>query len=646
MTRQIAHAVIGIALLALCLVAPGAATGAKGPRIVAAAMLDSDRDAKADGIRLRYSKPIKHARDVDGKYPFAVAGYRIARVGAAAGKTLTLTLIEKAAPDPTAKPLVRYRATRLQPVSDRQGHQAVAQLFKAVKAHGHVVPTPPSPPSPPPAPDTDPDKDGYAAPADCKPNDAAIHPGAADRPDLGFIDSNCDGIDGDEANSVFVSTTGNNANPGTKAAPKRQPQAAYSALGKRRDILIARGGYDRLELLGVNAIGVGVYGGYDDGTWSRSSTGAPSQINGAPEGLLVVGTYDIVVQLLAVQGLPGGQFGNAYGIHTSNVQNGSSNRALLLQSVTVGTGAGIPGAAGEAGNAGAGGAPGEDGAAGGCDTGPPGNGGPGGTSPTGQDGGAGGRGGDEGRNDGLEGRPAGITPGGAGGKASPSNGAGYGGGEGGNGSNGVAGTKGPGGAGGDVAIGGWNAGNGGIGSKGSSGYGAGGGGGGGGQGGPFVNDGAGDGGGGGGGGGAPGSGGSGGIGGGGSFGLYLVSSKVTIEGGSIKAGAGGRGGDGGPGGIGGPGGTGGLGSTYCTSEVGAGGNGGAGGHGGDGGGGGGGPGGPSFGIFEISSPVAMKNVQITVSAGGEPGEPGIGGAGGTPAAAGASDRIVVRLDAP
>jgi hypothetical protein len=643
MPRRVATALVGITLVCLCLVAPGAATSVKAPRILSAVMLDTDGDSKSDGVRLRYSKKIRHARDSDGRYPFTVVGYRIARVGTASGKLLTVALVEPTAPDPAVRPAVRYRRTTSKPVTDAGKRQAVAQVFKVTVAHGHVPAKPPPPP--PPTPDTDPDKDGYAAPADCKPNDGAIHPGATDKPDLAFIDTNCDGIDGDEANSVFVSTIGNNANPGTKAAPKREPQAAYSVLGKRRDILVARGSYDRLELIGINAIGVGVYGGYDEGAWSRSSTGTASQINGAPEGLLVAGTYDVVLQLLTVQGLPGGEFGNAYGIHTRNVRNGASARALLLQSVTVATAAGGQGAPGVSGSAGAVGTQGGDGSAGGCDTGPPGSGGAGGTSPSGHVGGAGGRGGNEGINAGVAGEPGQFTTlGGAGGDAIA--GAGYPGHPGNDGANGGSGFKGAGGMGGDVAIGGWSVGYGAGGSNGYAGHGGGGGGGGGGQGGAFVNDGAGDGGGGGGGGGEPSSGGSGGTGGGGSFGLYLVDSKVTIEGGSIKAGAGGQGGDGGPGGIGALGGAGGRGSTYCRSEIGAGGDGGAGGRGGDGGGGGGGPGGPSFGIFEIASPVAMKNVEVTAGAGGPPGQSGAGGTGGTPAAAGPSERIVVRLDAP
>src|SRR5207247_11205022 len=43
---------------------------------------------------------------------------------------------------------------------------------------------------------------GSASPATCA-------PGATDKPDLGFVDSNCDGIDGDKANAIFVAPNGN-----------------------------------------------------------------------------------------------------------------------------------------------------------------------------------------------------------------------------------------------------------------------------------------------------------------------------------------------------------------------------------------------------------------------------------------------------
>ena len=111
-------------LLGLSASASAGSPVGKPPRIVAAAMLDVDRDARADAVRLTYSARIRHARDRDGRYPFAVAGYRIRSVGAASGTMLVLVLVERAQPDSAVRPAIRYRRTRLQPVTLRSGLQA------------------------------------------------------------------------------------------------------------------------------------------------------------------------------------------------------------------------------------------------------------------------------------------------------------------------------------------------------------------------------------------------------------------------------------------------------------------------------------------------------------------------------------------
>ena len=114
-----------------------AASDTKPPRIVAAAMQDTDRDGRADRLRLSYSERVRHARDRDGRYPFRVAGYAIQSVGAASGKTVVLALAEKATVDAAARPAVRYRRTSAAPVVDPTRNQAVAQVFGATRAHGN-----------------------------------------------------------------------------------------------------------------------------------------------------------------------------------------------------------------------------------------------------------------------------------------------------------------------------------------------------------------------------------------------------------------------------------------------------------------------------------------------------------------------------
>src|SRR5262245_26058797 len=220
---------IPVALLAAAIVvlAPAADRDRKPPRIVAAGMVDSNRNLRADRVRLTYSEPIRHAVDRDGHYATVVTGYRIRSLGVAHGRTLLVFLVEKKAPDGKSRPAIRYRRTTSKPVRDRAGNQAVAQLFRRVRAHGHLpsadAGVSPSPPQPRPASSSpvDADHDGTPDAQDCTPNDPSIHPGAPDLPDLKFVDSNCDGIDGNVARSIFVSTDGKDTNPGTREKPKR-----------------------------------------------------------------------------------------------------------------------------------------------------------------------------------------------------------------------------------------------------------------------------------------------------------------------------------------------------------------------------------------------------------------------------------------
>jgi hypothetical protein len=206
---------------AVVVFAPAAARDHKPPRIVAAAMVDTNGNFRADGLRLTYSERIRHAADRDRHYPLGVLGYRIRSIGVGRGTTLLVFLVEKGTPDAKARPAIRYRWTTSKPVRDLTGNQAVAQVFRRVRAHGHVRPSAPAPPpspgrQPPSTPvQRDVDHDGTADDRDCAPRDPAIQPGAPDLPDLSFVDSNCDGIDGTDKDAVFVSSSGKDANPGT-----------------------------------------------------------------------------------------------------------------------------------------------------------------------------------------------------------------------------------------------------------------------------------------------------------------------------------------------------------------------------------------------------------------------------------------------
>ena len=613
---------------AVVVVAAPAAPPDKPPRIVAAAMLDADRDARADRVRLTYSERVRHPADADGRYPFTVSGYRIRSVGRASGKTLVVLLVERAQADPAAAPRIRYRRVRVQPVLDGAGNQAAAQLFAKTKPHRRA-------PAPPPGP-LDTDGDGSLDADDCAPRDASIRPGAPDRPDLAFVDSNCDGVDGTEGDAVFVSPTGSDQNPGTKARPKREISAAVEAArtGRKPYVLVAFGSYGRVTL----ASGVSIFGGYDPASWARSNRfpGGLPVISGSPEAIRASGVKDVVVQHVSVRGLPGASERSAYGIRAL------LDSSLTLQRVVVSTADGTEGIAGGNGRQGAAGGDGAPGGPGSCD-GSRGGGGAGGSSAVDRRGGRGGDGGWETERfggiaeNGDPGRPGNVgTAGGAGGaKGNPAS-PGLSGRTGEFGRAGLAGTGGTSSTSGAGGI--WIGRAGSGGGAGKPGDGGGGGGGGGSQQGALVNNGGGNGGGGGGGGGGAGTGGLGGGFGGGSFGIYLQSSKIVVESSSITAGNGGVGGRGGDGGREGAGGIAGRGARVCTSEVGAGGNGGPGGAGGRGGGGGGGAGGPSVGIFKPgASTAAVKDSSVKA------GTPGAGGAGGrsAPGAAGGAGQAGV-----
>jgi hypothetical protein len=93
---------------------------------------------------------------------------------------------------------------------------------------------------------------------ECSPVEGPDHPNATDGPG---VDSDCDGIDGEVGNAVFVSKVGADLNPGTREAPKLTVQAAIDAAGQGglRDVYVATGVY--AENLSLTE-GVAVYGGY------------------------------------------------------------------------------------------------------------------------------------------------------------------------------------------------------------------------------------------------------------------------------------------------------------------------------------------------------------------------------------------------
>jgi hypothetical protein len=449
--------------------------------------------------------------------------------------------------------------------------------------------------------------------------------------------------------TVFVSPSGNDANPGTCPQPLHTIQAAIDqAALLEGNVAVMSGTYNEASTISL-ANGVSVLGGFAPDC-SRPGSSVTEIVVSQPRAISATGiTAPTTLDLLTIKGAdnltPGG---SAYGVLVLN------STALVIRRSTIVAGRGGDGQSGTDGAAGASGNNG--GNASGVTPGA------GGSSPSGANGGQGGAG------------VSGTVPGNPGGSGTqvPGGGSGALGGSGGaagicnisesvNGGNAPAVTS-TGGLGNPGANGNPGASFGTLDAAGNyvppaggdgTTAGAGGGGGGGGSGGGtahgtnfFCTDcssiasGAGGGGGGGARGGSPGQGGRGG---GASFAIGLVSSSVTVEASQMTTGTGGKGG---AGGNGGPGGNGGLGASGASGQTagggcstrsgGAGANGSAGGAGGTGGGASGGTGGPSFCIVYKGTAPTTASISCT---NGSAGPGGAGGSNGIMAAPKGTDGV-------
>ena len=327
---------LGIVLLAaVALPASAFAADRTPPKMAKAEMRDADHDGKADGVLVTFSERIRHVNDTKKPFPFAVAGYTVKGVGAASGKTVLIKLAEKPASDYAARPKVTYNRTTSKPVLDRAGNQAKAQRFGGTLAHGR-----------------DRDGDGYPSPADCAPDNGAIHPGAADAPDVGFLDANCDGIDGDRALSVFVAPTGSDANSGlTSALAKQTIQSAITAAvgASRTAVLVQSGTYPETVTTSGN---IGLYGSYDT-NWARSAALRDSTVVSGAPALVIDGATGIRMQLITFSGQQPVSGLTVYGIR-------ATASTVTLEAVHVIAANGKPGTAGGSGSVGAVGGPGGD----------------------------------------------------------------------------------------------------------------------------------------------------------------------------------------------------------------------------------------------------------------------------------------------
>ncbi len=524
---------------------------------------------------------------------------------------------------------------------------------------------------------TDAGRDGDATAAD-----ACVPATTPDLPDPDWTDTNCDGIDGDAAHAVFVTSApgtdgGVGGGSGTRADPfHRVSDAIGLARTSGAVVLIASGEYSEAVTL---ADGIHLAGGYDPATW-RAGTGNSRFVSPCPVlrgDHLTMPTLVLHVDFVGLNATtPGASC-------VAGILDQVAGLAMTDLQITAGSGApgaegspggnGTPGVAGSRGLGGAqagyaasvtasGGAGGAGGSSAGCSS-VGGRGGNGGTASlsgsvvtlsnggVGQQSGALGIGG----LGGIGGLQAANTTGHPGGFGAPGN-------------DGIDVPT----LGGASAMSGFGAvtrdgyanpaANGATGSVGNPGEGGGGGGGGGASdySDPPLYFSGGSGGGGGGSGGCGGLGGGGGTGGGASIALAMIGggantlTRVVLT--ADNGGAGGSGGRGGLGAVGGPGGAAGRCTfmfatrTYaCTVDgvygsatlVSLGGSGGPGGWGSRGGGGGAGAGGPSIGLLTVGSmPVLVSCSQFA-------GQPGAGGVPGDRTGMhGATGLRAARMDVP
>lgn len=485
----------------------------------------------------------------------------------------------------------------------------------------------------------------------CENEDLSIE----DVPDDFGTDTNCDGISGDISRAVFVSSKGNDDNPGTKDAPVRtlhRGQEIAVDEGKTQ-ILVSSGNFE-LQKSGEGAFemidGISIYGGYNPDTWARQIAVLRTNLRAnAPIGL----RFANIGEKTTLSGVT--VYGDSYTSGGTSsmaivIENSGHNENVELREVEINAGNGGTGTRGSDGSNGQAGGTGQshtdtnniNGVAGAkpgpldcwtaggdggrshsedsCSKGANDEGEPGSTVDPRVAPGSGGTHGDNNCDWGV-GNCGGQKTSGAGGK-------------GGDGNKGLPGPKAtaPTNRAGSFSGVNFTAMKGGDGDLGTSGSGGGGGGGagtakwlcGGGR--------AGTGGAGGGGGGCSGTGGTGGSGGGGSFGVVINNTVPAFYNVNVRQGRGGKGGAGGIGGLGGEGGDGGEGSirhrpTQTSSSHGKSGDGGKGGQGGTGSSGAGGCGGPSIGLALIGvakNSLDLSNVFFTPGAGGEKGEGGRG----------------------
>src|SRR3954453_2396205 len=186
------------------------------------------------------------------------------------------------------------------------------------------------------------DHDGFPPRADCNNGDPAVHPGAIDKPDLRFEDTNCDGMDGDAAKAVFVSSlVPSGGGAGTRSLPFGSLQQGIDAAkAAHKDVYLTAGNFPGVALTGGE--GVSLYGGYS-AAWQRSLASNPTSLAGARQAIVLDGAKHVVLKLLRLTASPGDPDVSAYAVRAIN---GSTVALDAVAAQARAGGGGVAGAAG------------------------------------------------------------------------------------------------------------------------------------------------------------------------------------------------------------------------------------------------------------------------------------------------------------
>src|SRR5512133_2060115 len=196
--------------------------------------------------------------------------------------------------------------------------------------------------------------------------------------------------------AIFVSTVGDDAAAGTRAAPVATMSQAItlaSTMGTGAGVYAAAGTYDGTVALQT---GVHVFGGFDPTTWLRDTVVSVTEIRGVAVGMTATDVTDVRIDGVKVTSTtPADAGGSAYGLVLVNA-------SVEVAASTIQAADGAVGAAGSAGENGVPGSAGGAGSTGSCNGTTPGTGGTGGMGQP-HWGGNGGRGGSAGSSSGVAG---------------------------------------------------------------------------------------------------------------------------------------------------------------------------------------------------------------------------------------------------